>query len=223
MQLIERRGELTIIVNAFRLKYSDDTLVLIILSTPNMFELGFIPFIRETDCVGVRDPLDECMARYFEKVKSEFSGSQVDTIHDFELDPRSRRPKVLVQTAAHVAGAAYFYQRKDVENQPWDPGRKIFGVSIRPLYGGWFAMRGVVIFRDVQVPNMVRRDPLDVVQGDERRIELLEKFNFHWQDSTFRDIVPTKCRYSEEQQKYFATPPAECTRMLAFFRGNSIA
>ena len=26
---------------------------------------------------------------------------------------------ILVQTAAHVSGAAYYYQRRDVTEQPW--------------------------------------------------------------------------------------------------------
>ena len=48
-----------------------------------------------------------------------FSEIDVEAIHDFELLP-SRRPKVLVQTAGHVAGAAYYYQRADVQPDPWD-------------------------------------------------------------------------------------------------------
>ena len=42
----------------------------------------------------------------------------MECIHDFEFH-HSRRPKVLVQTAAHVAGAVYYYQRIDVLNDPW--------------------------------------------------------------------------------------------------------
>jgi len=35
---------------------------------------------------------------------------EVETIHDFDLHP-NRKPKVLVQTAAHAAGAVqYFHQ-----------------------------------------------------------------------------------------------------------------
>ena len=44
----------------------------------------------------------------------------IECIHDFELH-HSRRPKVLVQTAGHVASAAYYYQRSDVVNDPWEP------------------------------------------------------------------------------------------------------
>ena len=56
-----------------------------------------------------------------------FSDIEIEAIHDFELLP-SRRPKVLVQTAGHVAGAAYYYQRKDVQPDPWDEST----VSIAP-------------------------------------------------------------------------------------------
>ena len=47
----------------------------------------------------------------------------VVAIHDFEMH-YSRRPKVLVQTAGHVAGAARYYQKKDVVNPPW-PEKKV--------------------------------------------------------------------------------------------------
>lgn len=42
-------------------------------------------------------------------------------MHDFEMRPGTRRPKILVQTAGHVSGAAYFYQKDDIVNPPWDP------------------------------------------------------------------------------------------------------
>lgn len=48
----------------------------------------------------------------------EFPEGEAETIHDFEMHP-NRRPKVLVQTAGHVAGAAYYYQASDVKGNPW--------------------------------------------------------------------------------------------------------
>lgn len=38
--------------------------------------------------------------------------------YDYELLP-SRKPKFLAQTAAHVSGAAFYYQQSDVTDQPW--------------------------------------------------------------------------------------------------------
>ena len=51
-----------------------------------------------------------------------FSDLEIEAIHDFELLP-SRRPKVLVQTAGHVSGAAYYYRRADVQPDPWEDSK----------------------------------------------------------------------------------------------------
>jgi methylmalonic aciduria homocystinuria type C protein len=198
---------------AFCFNYEPNTLAFLIISTPEMFEQGFKPFIGTYDCLATpRDPIDEFVTQMFLKVKNECSSFDVEAIHDFEVNP-NRRPKVLVQTAAHAAGAAYFYQRSDVKNDPWNE-KKIHGVSVHPKYGGWFAMRGVLIFKDVLVPSLPKTEPTDVVKGDEKKIELLEKFNFHWQNWSFRDIVPAISKYSEQQKKYFATLPANRKDLL---------
>lgn len=42
----------------------------------------------------------------------------MDVRYDYELFP-SRKPKFLAQTAAHVSGAAFYYQQADVKDQPW--------------------------------------------------------------------------------------------------------
>ena len=38
-------------------------------------------------------------------------------MHQFEMPNGTAR--ILVQTAAHVSGAAFYYQRFDVTEQPW--------------------------------------------------------------------------------------------------------
>ncbi|XP_059840142.1 cyanocobalamin reductase / alkylcobalamin dealkylase [Hypanus sabinus] len=196
----------------FHLQYPDDTLAFVILSTPQMFEKAFKPFLAIMKLPGVRDPIDECVAHYFSLVRKNFPEQKIVTIHDFELLP-NRRPKVLVQSAAHVAGAAYYYQMKDVQQNPWGE-KKIYGVCIHPRYGGWFAIRGVLIFPDVQDPSLEQTLPVDCVSTEEKKIELLNRFNFHWQDWTYRDIIDVEERYSEEQRQYFATLPAERFKLL---------
>lgn len=42
----------------------------------------------------------------------------MDVRYDYELLP-SRKPKFLAQTAAHVSGAAYYYQKSDVTDHSW--------------------------------------------------------------------------------------------------------
>ncbi|XP_078417157.1 cyanocobalamin reductase / alkylcobalamin dealkylase isoform X1 [Cetorhinus maximus] len=201
-----------VIQPSFHLQYPDDTLAFVVLSTPQMFEKAFKPFIADKQLPTVRDPIDECVVYYFSLVKKNLSDQRIEAIHDFEMLP-NRKPKVLVQTAAHVAGAAYYYQMKDVQQNPWGE-KKMYGVCIHPRYGGWFAIRGVLIFPDVQVPSLEQKLPVDCVSTDEKKIQLLERFNLHWQDWTYRDIIDVEERYSEEQKQYFATPPSERFKLL---------
>ena len=58
----------------------------------------------------IRDPIDECMLHFFSLLAPRLK-TDVVTLHDFQLSP-ARRPKILVQTAGHVSGAATFYQPK---------------------------------------------------------------------------------------------------------------
>ncbi|XP_064607043.1 cyanocobalamin reductase / alkylcobalamin dealkylase-like [Liolophura sinensis] len=194
--------------SCFKLPYPADTLAFIVISTPRMFDKAFKPFISRTDCTGPQDAIDTCMTYHFDLVKQRFPQCSIEAIHDFELLP-NRRPKILVQTAGHVAGAVRFYQRADLANDPWDQSKKIYGVCIHPKYGGWFALRGVLVFKDVLCPQLKKKLCEDLLPSDEQKRDLLEKYNDHWQDWSFRDVLPVEDRYSEEQKTYFATPPGE--------------
>ena len=181
-----------------------------------MYEKGFKPFLEKIDCLSTKDPLDQCMTLHFQKIKGEFPTYDIETMHDFELHP-NRRPKILVQTAGHVSGAAYYYQKGEVKNPPWDNKKRIFGVSIHPTFGGWFAFRGAVIFKNVQVPFLIQKPPIDIVESEEKKIELLEKFNTNWEDWSYRDITNPDQKYSMEQKAYFSTPPSKRFELLKDF------
>lgn len=101
-------------------------------------------------------------------------------IHDFEMHP-NRRPKVLVQTAGHVSGAAYYYQRSDVQNPPWRKNQviqciflvcktfgsinSICGLMLINLYTGWpkkktrpiveheYPAQPLIVARDIKQEN----------------------------------------------------------------------
>ncbi|CAI5777294.1 Alkylcobalamin:glutathione S-alkyltransferase [Podarcis lilfordi] len=202
---------------AFQLPYLDDTLAFVVLSTPAMFDKAFKPFLRNGPLKKIRDPVDQCISHHLTLLRESLADQQVDIMYDYELLP-NRKPKFLAQTAAHIAGAAYYYQRKDVQQDPWGE-KKIYGVCIHPRYGGWFAIRALLLFPGVEVPSLLQKTPVDCVTTDEKRIELLEKFNFHWRDWSYRDITEVKEKYSEEQKTYFATPPAERLKLLTLQGG----
>ena len=207
----------------FHLPYSNDTFAVIIISTPSMFEQLFLPYLATRYQQGQLDPLDQCLAKWFEHCKKAFSRWDVKTIQDFELHP-TRRPKVLVQTAGHVAGATYYYQRSDVSPpDPWPETKTIFGVSVHPKYGGWFALRGVLIFKDLLTPELQQKDPVDCVPTQKQRIELLEKFNLNWQDWSYRDVTGIEVteKYSETQQQYFATEPSKRFELIKTLQGRT--
>lgn len=187
------------------------------------FKIDNFPSINEMDwdvqeefsydqCIF--DPLDRCMKHYFQKIRSRFPTHRLQIIQDFEMDA-SHRPKVLVQTAGHVAGAVRYYQRCDVHQDPWDESQRIYGTCVHPKYGGWFALRGVIIFEDIKANKLVQAEPPDMIKADEDRIRLLNLYNFHWRDWSFRDVLPGVAdRYSKEQKTFFATPPSERLKIL---------
>lgn len=232
----------------FKLEFEPDVIGFVILSTPSMFEDAFIPYLKKNADENLfktwarsPDPLDSCMRYTFQQAAAKVSSRHVEIIQDFEILP-NKRPKILVQTAAHVAGAAYYYQKSDVYFHsthescgnktlcdakdditvqseacmcvdPWKGNKRIYGVCIHPKYGGWFAIRGVLIFPNLQA-DILRQPPVDCVKTRESRIELLNRFNGNWQDCTFRDIIPVTTKYSGLQKKYFATAPKDRHSLL---------
>lgn len=69
--------------------------------------------------------------------------------------------------------------------------QKIFGVCVHPKFGGWFAIRALLVFEGVTVgAEMEQPPPPDCVPTREGRIRLLEAFNFHWQVPQHPDVKP---------------------------------
>lgn len=207
---------------AFHLNYDPNTLAVLLVSCPAMFERLFIPYLFSPDnSPSQLDPLDQCIRNKMTQLKEQtFSQFSVDMFQDFELHPLSRRPKVLVQTAGHVAGAARYYQRSDVVPDPWEEKEKIYGVSVHPKFGGWFALRGVLIFKNVLAPELVQVEPFDCVPTRELKIELLEKFNRCWQNWSYRDVIAGQVqeRYSAQQREYFGRAPALRSELIDALR-----
>jgi len=195
----------------FRLNYDPDTLAMVVISQPEMFEQSFLPFLataRQSEG-SIRDPLDECMLHFFSKVTREIP--ETEALHDFQLGP-TRRPRVLVQTAGHVAGAVRYYKSSMYPDLKSEEGSKIFSVCHHPTLGGWFALRGVFIFKDIFVEKdgLERREPSSQLSDSEAK-KLLELYNNHWQDWRWRDVgrSGSSPRYSNLQKQYFETLPAD--------------
>jgi len=115
---------------------------------------------------------------------------------------------VLVQTAGHVAAAARFLLPAEVPGLAGEQG-KLFPVSHHPTWGGWFAIRAVIIFQDRKAV-MEQREPPDLLT-DEQKVELVRGYNGNWKDWRWRDVgmEAGAPRYSQDQIRYFETPPVE--------------
>lgn len=88
---------------------------------------------------------------------------------------------------------------------------------MHPEYGGWFALRCVLIFKNYRLATneLIFRQPRDMLFGDvERIVDLLVKFNTNWRDWKYRNAIKPKCKYSEIQKEYFLTEPANRKELM---------
>ncbi|OTF77514.1 hypothetical protein BLA29_005561 [Euroglyphus maynei] len=163
--------------------------------------------------MNCRDPVDQCMRHLFDLLAKETASTlctEVEKIHDFELLMPYRRPRVLLQTAAHISGAAYYYRLPKLEKNVHK-----LGLCIHPEYGGWFGIRGVFILKQIFIPDLIRKQPVNVIPDIQQQEALLKLFNERWRDGSYRDFIPVKSRYSELQFKYFTLEPR---KRLEFIR-----
>uniref|UniRef100_H2XLX9 Cyanocobalamin reductase / alkylcobalamin dealkylase n=1 Tax=Ciona intestinalis TaxID=7719 RepID=H2XLX9_CIOIN len=194
----------------FKLPYADNVICAVVLTVPAFFESAFLPNVENLLAQKqTKDPIDECIAFHLNETVSGLNIGGITIMYDYEILP-NRRPKVLVQTAAHVAGAAFYYQREHVLK----PSVEFNNVCVHPKYGGWFAIRAVLVFTELEDANLTKLEPTDCVKTRTERIDLLEKFNGNWKDSTYRDVIQVKEKYSELQTLYFLTLPKDRMKLL---------
>lgn len=201
---------------SYRLDYPPNTLALLVISNSQMFGAlqEFYTTATSAD-PSITNPVDACTARVLTEAANKTLGgaSSYDIFYDHtKANPTSVEPRINIQTAGHVSGATYYYQRKllDAEEgeDPWPKDKSIYGVSIHPTYGGWFAFRAVIVLKNVHPKIVAPAFPVDSLQADPKKIvELLEEFNFRWTEFKWRDIIPVapENRYSAEQIAYYHT------------------
>lgn len=87
------------------------------------------------------------------------------------------------------------------------PPQTLFGVSMHPQFGGWFAFRCVMIFPQLRDASFTAKRPDNIIEEEEKQLELLKSFTFDWKSDKYRDFIPVKSRYSQTEREYFATKP----------------
>jgi cyanocobalamin reductase (cyanide-eliminating) / alkylcobalamin dealkylase len=90
----------------------------------------------------------------------------------------------------------------------------MMGLCLHPKFGGWFAIRGCLIFKNISGSGLPRREPTNILAVPADQLNALELFNLHWRDSRFRDVIPVEEKYSLDQQLYFNSPPGRRKEIL---------
>uniref|UniRef100_A0A914Z786 Cyanocobalamin reductase (cyanide-eliminating) n=1 Tax=Panagrolaimus superbus TaxID=310955 RepID=A0A914Z786_9BILA len=214
------------VLSSFKLPYDDDTFAILVLNTPKMFETSFKTWLQSKKLPGemvldvaerILHPIQDFMTEKLSAVPKTLPDYPLEIIHDFDLTP-TRRPKILMCTCGHIAGAAYYVRPQQLFTAPEDidilfpqkPEKPIIGVSLHHKYGGHFAFRAVYIFPTVKVPPTFKEmSPQHNLKTKSSMEEVLQLFNSHWRDGRFRDCGSPIERYSKIQLDYFALPPAE--------------
>lgn len=79
----------------------------------------------------------------------------------------------------------------------------------------------MIIFKSVKIPDLPQTPPIDILDTDELKIEVLNRFNGNWEDWTFRDVISVTDKYSEQQKLYFATLPKDRKSLLDEMRKST--
>ena len=103
----------------------------------------------------------------------------------------NRLPKILMQTACHVAGAGQFYQTEDCDQNLLPDvlkGKKLFGCCIHPDFGGFFSMRAAVFTGSAAPDDLQQKSPVQLKLTVAQITAILAEFNSNWQAGEWRRI-----------------------------------
>lgn len=195
----------------YQLPYDLNTIAVAVISTPDMFDQAFKQYLATGLYKSTENPSYEALIYYMEQVQKILP--ETDVRYYFEKNENGDAT-ILTQTATHVAGGAFYYQRRDVQNDPWDKDKKIYGFSFHPKYGGWVSLDAVIFLKDLKYPDLPKREPVDCIPTNEERIRLLKLLNEDQDYWGTRDFFRVEKRYSEEQIKYLKASISERIDMV---------
>jgi len=111
-------------------------------------------------------------------------------------------------------------ENRDTKMWGTDPAtlRKIFGVNVHPVWGGWYAYRALIVLRGASAEALPRPKPLKFLPQKEAR-RIISEYNLRHQECIWRDLFtethPPEHRYSTDEYFFFTeTSPAKRRRWL---------
>lgn len=85
--------------------------------------------------------------------------------------------------------------------------QKIFGISMHPEFGGWFAYRGLLVLHGARAPTLQPRQAVVAVKDEAEKKRVLEEYNLRADDCRWRDLTrighPPEKRYTPEEMYFF--------------------
>lgn len=110
--------------------------------------------------------------------------------------------------------------RRDPKMWGTDPAtrRKIFGVNVHPVWGGWYAYRALLILKRVSAKDLCPPEPLCFLGADDAR-RILTEYNLKHDECLWRDLTAgshaPQHRYLPEEFFFFTeVSPAKRRRYL---------
>mmetsp|Transcript_30933 Transcript_30933/g.103100 ORF Transcript_30933/g.103100 Transcript_30933/m.103100 type:complete len:315 (+) Transcript_30933:64-1008(+) len=111
-------------------------------------------------------------------------------------------------------------ESRDTKMWGTDPAslRKIFGVNVHPVWGGWYAYRALVVLRGASSPALVKPPPLKCLEEKEAQ-RIIGEYNLRHAECLWRDLSadghPADRRYTTSEYFFFTeTSPAKRKRWL---------
>jgi hypothetical protein len=117
----------------------------------------------------------------------------------------------------HACESANLTKRRLEENRLYTQSR-LLSLTLHPIYGGWFAYRGLLVFHDTPWPiTLSRPKPLTFLTPEQKRTALHE-YNVHpemgyWRDLNNRSLGKVE-RYDLIQFAFFHEPSTDRRRRI---------
>uniref|UniRef100_A0A0K0FFW6 Cyanocobalamin reductase (cyanide-eliminating) n=1 Tax=Strongyloides venezuelensis TaxID=75913 RepID=A0A0K0FFW6_STRVS len=214
----------------FKIDEDDNSFCVLVISTPKWFTNAYAKFLKKS--VEERkiknydefqekmpNPISECVNNDIDKATKAFIDYDLQIYYDHSMHPWKRKPYIIMASAGHAAGAAYYYSKElcpdlvPTDEERINSGKKkLIGIAMHSKYGGNFAFRAVLVFRNLLVPDFVPSIPTKALEDKETIANLIMSFNDHWMTGEYRNIGENDDfkyhdKYSELQLEYFSSPP----------------
>ncbi|CAE7204674.1 MMACHC [Symbiodinium natans] len=212
----------------------DDAVAYAIYSVPGYLDVVIEHYARERPSTGFIDgATDAILAQLRQALPAELEAEVVNT----DAGP----PYYHVQTIGNVCAEDEHLEAKDVDGDDrddWqedlsdqleetrDPKmwgtesemrRKIFGVNVHPIWGGWYSYRALIVLRKATQASLPQPKPLAFLATEDKK-RILAEYNLRHQLCLWRDLAdshPPEKRYSPEEFFFFTeTSPDKRRRFL---------